>query len=80
MGTIIKDLTGRVTSIAIERRVDDVEIQQLRFDLTNETWIGTESGNSLHLFGRDKDHNIIDIEIPISTIELKDLLGKLERN
>lgn len=77
MGDIIKDLSDRILSIHIERRVDDIETQKLRFDLIKESWLGTETGDSIHLFGRDKDNNTIEVEIPISIVELNDALEKL---
>ena len=78
MGDIIKDLSGRIPSIYIERRIDNIETQKLRFDLTRETWLGTETGDTIRLFGHDKDYNTIEVEIPISIIELKDALEKLK--
>lgn len=77
MGDVIKDLSSRRLVVSIERRVDDIEIQKLRFDLTKEAFLGTESGNSIHLFGRDEDYNTVEVEIPISIIELKVALDKL---
>ena len=74
MGDIIKYVSG-ITSIYIERRVDKTETQKLRFDLT-ESWLGTETGNSIRLFGRN-DASTIEIEIPISISELKEALEKI---
>ena len=36
MGNIIKNLSDRVPSIYIERRIDNIETQKLRFDLVRE--------------------------------------------
>lgn len=78
MGDIIKNLSDRVSSIYIERRIDNIETQKLRFDLTRESCLSTETRNSVHLFGRDNDYNTIEVEIPISIIELKEALEKLK--
>ena len=78
MGDIIKILSGRIPpSIYIERRIDNIETQKLKFNLTKESWLSTETGDSIRLFGRSEDCNIIEVEIPISIIELKDALEKL---
>lgn len=77
MGVVIKDLKGRGSSIYIERRVDNVEIQKLTFSL-NDAWLGTETGNSIRLFGHDNEYNTIEVEIPISISELRDSLDKLK--
>ena len=73
MGVIIKNLSGRRPSIFIERRVDDIETQKLTFNLTNEAWLSTDTGDSIRLFGRDENYNTIEVEIPISINELKEL-------
>lgn len=78
MGDIIKDLSDRVSSIYIERRVDSMEIQKLTIHLTKESWLSTETGDSIRLFGHDEDYNTVEVEIPISIIELKDALEKLK--
>lgn len=78
MGDIIKDLSGRIPSIYIERRIDNIEIQKLRFDLAKESWLSTETGYTIILFGRDKDYNTVEVEIPITIDELKDALDKLK--
>lgn len=78
MGTIIKNLCGRRPSIFIERRVDNIETQKLTFRLTNDAWLGTDSGNNIRLFGHDENYNTIEVEIPISITELKESLEKLE--
>lgn len=49
MGVIIKNLSGRRPSIFIERRVDDIETQKLTFNLTNEAWLSTDTGDSIRL-------------------------------
>jgi len=77
MGDIIKDLSDRVSSIYIERRVDSMEIQKLTIRLTKESWLSTETGDSIRLFGHDEDYNTVEVEIPISITELKDALEKL---
>lgn len=77
MGDIIKNLNGRIPSIRIERRIDNIETQKLKFDLVRESWLSTETGDSIRLFGRDEDYNTIEVEIPISVAELKDVLNKL---
>lgn len=77
MGIIIKDLSGRRPSIFIKRRVDDIEAQELIFSLT-DAWLGTDTGNSIRLFGRDENYNTIEVEIPISISELKESLEKLD--
>lgn len=74
MGNVIKDLSGRMSSIFIERKVDNIETQKLRFDLIKESWLSTETGDSIRLFGRDEDYNTIEVEIPISITELKEAL------
>ena len=78
MGTIIKNLGGRRPAIYIERRIDDIEIQKLTFHLTNDSWLSTETGDSIRLFGRDENGNTVEVEIPISISELKESLGILE--
>ncbi len=77
MGSIIKDLKGRRPSIYIERRIDDIEIQKLSFSLTNDAWLSTDTGDGIRLFGRDDNYNTIEVEIPISIIELKEALERL---
>ena len=78
MGTIIKNLGGRRPAIYIERRIDDIEIQKLAFYLTNDSWLSTETGDSIRLFGRDENGNTVEVEIPISIDELKESLEILE--
>ena len=78
MGTIIKNLGGRRPVIYIERRIDDIEMQKLTFHLTNDSWLSTETGDSIRLFGRDENGNTVEVEIPISINELKESLGILE--
>ncbi len=78
MGTVIKDLGGRRPSIFIERRVDDIETQKLTFNLTNDAWLGTDTGDSIRLFGHDENYNTVEVEIPISISELKESLDKLD--
>lgn len=78
MGTIIKDLSDRRPQIFIERRVDDIETQKLAFTLTNNVCLGTETGNDISLFGLDENYNRVEVIIPISIIELKELLDKLD--
>lgn len=75
MGDILKYLS-RIPTIYIERRIDNIETQKLRFDLTNESWLSTETGDSIRLFGRNEDCNIIEVEIPISISELKETLER----
>ena len=74
MGDIIKYLRG-IPSIYIERRIDNIETQKLKFDL-RESWLSTETGDSIRLFGRNEDCSIIEVEIPISIAELKDVLER----
>ena len=76
MGDIIKIFNGRIPSIYIERRIDNIETQKLKFNLTKESWLSTETGDSIRLFGRNEDCNIIEVEIPISIAELKDVLER----
>ncbi len=75
MGDILKYLRG-IPSIYIERRIDNIETQKLRFDLTNESWLSTETGDSIRLFGRNQECNVIEVEIPISVSELKEALER----
>lgn len=77
MGIIIKSLKGRRPSIHIERIIDDIETQKLSFSLTNDAWLGTDTGNSIRLFGRDDNYNTIEVEIPISITELKEAIERL---
>lgn len=77
MGDIIKYLRG-IPSIYIERRIDNIETQKLKFNLTKESWLGTDTGYNIRLFGRNEDCNIIEVEIPISIAELKDVLEKYQ--
>jgi hypothetical protein len=60
--------------IHIERRVDEIETQKLQFIHEKDSFIGTEGGNIISLFGRDRNGNIIEVEIPISPEELKEAL------
>jgi hypothetical protein len=60
--------------IHIERRVDEIETQKLQFRHEKDSYIGTEGGNSISLFGRDINGNIIEVDIPISPEELKEAL------
>ena len=75
MGNIIKILSRRIPTIYIERRIDNIETQKLKFNLTQESWLSTDTGNSIRLFGRNEDCNI-EVEIPISIAELKDALER----
>jgi hypothetical protein len=62
--------------IHIERHVDEIETQKLQFRHEKDSYIGTEGGNSISLFGRDINGNIIEVDIPISPEELKEALIK----
>ncbi len=80
MGDIIVDFgnnphLGKPT-VHIERRVDDIETQKLHFTHGKDSWLATETGNSIHLFGRDDIGNTVEVEIPISVEELKEALDK----
>ena len=76
MGHIITDLKNALlmTMVIIERNVDEIESQKLQFILDKESFIGTEGGASISLFGRDHNGNIVEILIPISPEELKQSL------
>ncbi len=77
MGDIIVDFSNRMTgkpSIYIERIVDKHETQKLSFNHNKDSWLATETGDSIHLFGREEDMNIIEVEIPISIRDLKEAL------
>lgn len=78
MGDIIKNLSSRVPSIYIERRVDNIETQKLKVDLVRESWLSTDGGYNVRLFGRNDDCSVI-VEIPISITELKDAIAELEK-
>lgn len=78
MGDIIKNLSNRIPSIYIERRVDNIETQKLKFDLTIESWLSTDDGYNIRLFGRNDNCSAI-VEIPISIAELKDAIADLEK-
>lgn len=62
--------------IHIERRVDKIETQKLQFRHDKDSYISTEGGNSISLFGRDINGNVIEVDIPISIEELKEALIK----
>jgi hypothetical protein len=80
MGDILvdfgKDSTLGKPSVYIERRVDDVETQKLHFRHDKDSWLSTETGNSIHLFGRDEFGNTIEVEIPIGVRKLKEALDR----
>lgn len=76
MGYLIYEFTSLKPAIYIERQVDEIETQKLRFRHDKDSWISSEGGNSLSLFGRDVNNNIIEVEIPISPEELKEALEK----
>ncbi len=77
MGDIIINFSDRMTekpSIFIERMVDEHETQKLHFTQDKDSWLGTETGDSVYLFGRDSDMNTIEVRIPISVRDLKEAL------
>jgi hypothetical protein len=78
MGDIIIDMSGRVipTKVIINRKIDEIETQKLEFNLVRDVHLGTEIGESVVLFGRDRDGNSIEVEIQISVDELKEALEK----
>ena len=76
VGYIIYEFSSLKPTIYIERQVDEIEMQKLRFRHDKDSWISTEGGNSLSLFGRDTNGNIIKVDIPISPEELKEALEK----
>ena len=78
MGKIFVDFSNRMTgkpSIFIERTVDEHETQKLRFTLEKNSWLGTETGDAIHLFGKDNG-NTIEVHIPISVRDLKEALDE----
>ncbi len=73
MGYLIYEFTSLKPTIYIERHIDEIETQKLRFRYDKDSWI-TSEGNSLSLFGRDANDNIIEVEIPVSPEKLKEAL------
>ncbi len=63
-------------AIHIERHIDEIETQRLQFRYDKDSHISTEGGNSISIFGRDINGNIIEVDIPISPEELKEALSK----
>ncbi len=81
MGKIIFDFDrskGR-PFIYIKRRIDDIETQELRITLSEDAFLGTESGNHISLHGKDENYNSVEVEMPISIEELKKALEELEK-
>ena len=76
MGDIIVDMSDKVipVKVSVERRVDDIETQMLHFTLDGDAWLRTETGETLGIFGRDRDGNTVEIDLPISIKELKEAL------
>lgn len=76
MGDIIVDMSNKVipAMVSVERRVDNIETQMLHFTLDGDAWLRTETGNSIGIFGRDKNGNTIEVELPISIHDLKEAL------
>ena len=79
MGTILYQFKGLdKPQLHVERRIDRIEKQELHMNFMNghDSWIATESGDSLHLFCRDEDGNTMEVTLPISIEELKKTLEK----
>lgn len=79
MGDIIFDINNgnkMPTKVFIERNINDIEKQKLNFTFDSTSYIGTETGNCITFFGRDRNGNTIELIMDISVEELK---GALER-
>ncbi len=79
MGKIIFKFDGKSGKpfIYIKRSVDNIETQEIRMTLSNDAFLSTESGYNINLSGKDKDYNIVEINIPISIEELKEALKEV---
>lgn len=67
--------------VHIERRIDRIEKQELHMNFIHghDSWLSTETGDSLRLFCRDEDGNTMEVNIPVSVTELKDALEKYDK-
>jgi hypothetical protein len=76
MGDIIHQFTtSDKPRIFVRRIVDDTEEQRLTFRHKTDSWITTETGNSITLYGRGEDGGEIEVYIPISVEDLRDALN-----
>lgn len=76
MGDIIYNFVGIRPSVFVERQVDKIETQKLHFRHAVDSFLSTESGGSIDINGRDDDGNRIEISLPISVQELRDVLDE----
>ncbi len=79
MGDIIFDLSSDIkipTKVFIERNVDDIEKQKLHFTLDSTSTLGSETGNCITFFGRDRKGNTVELVMDISIEELRDALER----
>ncbi len=77
MGDIIIDMGKKMpTRVFIERIVDDIEKQELHFNLDSISTLGTETGSCITFFGKDRKGNTVELVMDISVEELNDALRR----
>ena len=65
----------------IKRRIDKIETQELNMSFIHgfRSWLSTETGEQLRLFCEDEDGNTMEVNIPVSVRELKEVLEKYDK-
>lgn len=76
MGDIIIDMSNKIipTKVFVNRTVDQIETQKLQFTLDRDVHLRTETGANITFFGRDRAGNSVEVEMPISINDLKEVL------
>lgn len=82
MGDIIHKFEGFDKPVLhMKRRVDKHTTEELHMSFIHghDSWLSTETENSLDLFCRDEDGNTIEVNIPVSVKELKKALEEYDK-
>ncbi len=76
MGDIIHEFLVIKPTVFVERQVDDIETQKLYFRHAADSFMSTEGGESINISGRDENGNRIEIVLPISVRNLREVIDR----